>query len=735
MQPFKLPSSGPYQPASSFPPQPARPAPPNQPSSGQPSIRRAVIALRGEQADHLNPHRFTIPDIVRAPRSEHAKPLTSEEVHRLLDGIPRAYNIRCTVDYHPESNAEGHPQGARTLTYLPERLNDKGRGVKVTAHINADNALAELEIRQLFTRTPALPGAPAEVVEGAIQGAGFQAAPTHRPGSAAAMHMRRTMEAPSGTGRHHASLPQVSGTQEEIDLVVADALSYSGLKHGDLTANQQHELSEAAAGPSQGRQDRINTVLTTIQVRRRMDEILRGPQTGQLTIAREDVNRYAGQFLDHYHTVRIEGARQGDPSLAALQVNVRMERQQGYSCAQHAINAALNGPFTALVELAAHEAHGESNRTNGREATIQAVEGKLKDMYQRGVFPETVIAHLQAAGIPVHSMNSIPVTSADGRLQADPEQMKFLDQLAIDRLILQTNTTVDDRAGISHYVAFHRYGEQWVLLDSLRTQPEFITPYQYLREVKADQFTAIWPQNVLELPEVQIPERETSDVPQAAAGSARSRSSSLSSAPPSEAGDTQLVAETENRLHRQNSIERVSEETLAFAQSRRRGKTSDFIKEHFAKKIAERNQAKSEQVPIDQDAATKYYEEWIEEKGRTRMPDNLREHNRQKQTERAKRLLGEDATSNDYKRLIKQRVAERRLGKGTTTADYDRFNRDKLAKKMFGEAATNTHYEKHIISTRAKRKLGEEATPADYKRHMKNELAKKRKSLNQSKEV
>ena len=98
--------------------------------------------------------------------------------------------------------------------------------------------------------------------------------------------------------------------------------------------------------------------------------------------------------------------------------------------------------------------------------------------------------------MPMHCYAHLPIAHAQG---LDPVQARFLDGLPTDRLLLQADRYEGDSTS-SHYVAFRRDGEQWVLLESLHHVPQYgVAPSTYLLgDEKIKNFTALWPQHALQ---------------------------------------------------------------------------------------------------------------------------------------------------------------------------------------------------------------------------------------------
>ena len=151
----------------------------------------------------------------------------------------------------------------------------------------------------------------------------------------------------------------------------------------------------------------------------------------------------------------------------------------------------------ALVSLE-HFAHWEAN-TRGQQGVPSDVEHIINDMLALGVHPESVHGVLHSLEIPTHFYVSRPVNNAQGVLGLDPRQARLLDSLPTDRLLLQADN-YEGNSAVSHYVAFRRDGDQWVLLDSLRDAPQYgVAPSDYLlRDEGHRSFTAIWPENALQ---------------------------------------------------------------------------------------------------------------------------------------------------------------------------------------------------------------------------------------------
>ena len=191
----------------------------------------------------------------------------------------------------------------------------------------------------------------------------------------------------------------------------------------------------------------------------------------------------------HYGGVTIDGPHLDE----AGRRHFYLERQCGHACAQHAVNAMVGGPLVSLAHFAQWEAHALAQQG------IQSDMGQIAaDMLALGVHPESVQGVLHNLEIPTHIYASRPITNAQGMLALDPRQARLLDNLPTDRLLLQADR-YEDNSTASHYVAFRRDQDQWVLLDSLEAEPQYgRAPSDYLLHDEGHcSFTAIWPQHAL----------------------------------------------------------------------------------------------------------------------------------------------------------------------------------------------------------------------------------------------
>ena len=143
-----------------------------------------------------------------------------------------------------------------------------------------------------------------------------------------------------------------------------------------------------------------------------------------------------------------------------------LEQQCGHACAQEAANAMVGGPLVSLLDFARYETNAQAPQ----EAMPVPMADIAADMLTQGVHVETVQGTLQALGMPMYSHAHRPVDNDQGVPMLDPAQAHALDRLQTDRLLLQADR-YEGESVTSHYVAFRRDGEQWVLLDSLQEVP------------------------------------------------------------------------------------------------------------------------------------------------------------------------------------------------------------------------------------------------------------------------
>ena len=526
-------------------PEPPRPATPVRPASraagwtasllrtaaASPSPGAAELPQLIERLQDGDPaYAFIRPAL--APHNEGELPLTDDRINQLFNtfrsilrreaagarlrgSVPSRSKFTILYD---EPDLQEAPQAARTIVcHVAERKGEVDTWANL--HIDANNALSRLEVytdaqpgysgptpswsAQFAPIVPAEPSShspnldgfaraqspePIGIADSNVNRGERGHTPPTPPENERSRQRRRVDRSPGPSSpRTHAGLQQAA-REEDAGTAMHTALATFDMDLNQLNDGQQEMLERAASGPTQGREERIHRVLFPIQMRRRMDALLAQPQVEPLDIG---VEAFTGSSNPGRHqAVQINGAQQGNPALPALNLNLYMERQAGLSCAQHAINAAFGGPFASMEALARQQVGADAEPAEFQQA--------LATITNAGVFPETAIDYLQRTrNIPVHTFFGRPTVSPDGLLQQDPDQLDFLDRLPTDRLILQSNVTIDDRTGVSHYVAFHRYGQQWVLLDSMAPAPQFTTPSQYLRMHAASNFVAIWPRNRL----------------------------------------------------------------------------------------------------------------------------------------------------------------------------------------------------------------------------------------------
>jgi hypothetical protein len=279
--------------------------------------------------------------------------------------------------------------------------------------------------------------------------------------------------------------------EQDSRLAIDTALAQFRISWTSLDEAQQDAVWRAArdvprgASSHRARQEQIQATLLNIQMARRLEELRLLRQTGEMAIDPAQLAQGADRPVTFHDGVTIEAPEDTEDEESLFY----RERQQQWSCAQHAANAMIGGPRLLMRHFAAYEA-GLSDRQDAIEATMRAT----------GVFAETVCAVLQQAGIATHTFDYVPPVDP-GNEQARLAQFTVLDELDTDRLLLQSYITLEteDRrhVGASHYVAFRRVGQEWVLLDSRGEQQDGISPSNYLLTRGATHFTAIWPRNRL----------------------------------------------------------------------------------------------------------------------------------------------------------------------------------------------------------------------------------------------
>ncbi|WP_151636884.1 hypothetical protein [Noviherbaspirillum aerium] len=196
-----------------------------------------------------------------------------------------------------------------------------------------------------------------------------------------------------------------------------------------------------------------------------------------------------------------DGIRDADGSL-----HYYLEKQTEQSCAQHAVNAMLGGPFVSFNQFVQHELRNRPANTTRSEANI------LDAIARGGVEPESVLGVLHGQGFATTAYRHVPAAGADDRPVINWEHLAQIDDLDTDRLLMHASTVTENShtgrmtALGSHFVAFRRDSQtrQWVLLDSVRLSAQTMAPLEYLRDLDAgsgllNEVTVIAPRHRLRL--------------------------------------------------------------------------------------------------------------------------------------------------------------------------------------------------------------------------------------------
>ena len=282
--------------------------------------------------------------------------------------------------------------------------------------------------------------------------------------------------APAVPPRSHAALQR----QTQAFSAIAKALGHFGDMQW-LTLNEAHRQALLAAATDLPSASPSPDVTETEQRQQRLHAMLSSIQQIE-----QDMNRLSRQ--PPLSPRVIEGPYREE----AGQPHFYLERQDGHACARHAVNAMLGGPLVSLAHFAQWEARIQAQQ----DLTPAALAQMAADMREQGVHLETVQGTLESLGIPTHlyAYRSIPHIQG-----LDPVQVRFLDGLPTDRLLLQADR-YEGNSATSHYVAFRREAGQWVLLDSLHGAPQYgVAPSAYLLgDEQILHFTALWPQHALQ---------------------------------------------------------------------------------------------------------------------------------------------------------------------------------------------------------------------------------------------
>ena len=295
--------------------------------------------------------------------------------------------------------------------------------------------------------------------------------------------------ASAGPARTHAALQR----QARVPQAIGAALREFGMRWQTLNPQQQEHLRTAATHlPSRPSsrdatqaaiRQRLHPLLSSIQERARL-----ATQTQHVLQVIDPSQLNASVSFTHYDRETIDG-----PHLDhADQPHFYLEQQFMHACAQHAVNAMVGAPLVSLMQFARTEAR----RQAAGEVATSTIMG---DLLEQGVYHETVRETLQELGMATHLYVHCRVDNEQGMPILDPDQARFLDELKTDRLLLQADRYMENDSTSSHYVAFRRMGDQWVLLDSQRPVAQYgIAPSTYLLRTNGiKHFTAIWPQHAL----------------------------------------------------------------------------------------------------------------------------------------------------------------------------------------------------------------------------------------------
>lgn len=453
--------------------------------------------------------RFIVP-----PRSR-TEPATmpDQEIINLLSSISRLADAWQLTSQH-------HQQGGRTLTFThPDRETDP-RAPVVTLSIGRDNALRVFQIdtagsvATCWFAPKTLPQPPArrqslELLPRASHADPAGAGRKHRLTPPSPPRNRTPQpDAPAGPSSAAAAAWTHAGLQQQAQDNQASTMINHYLAHFRMNwhaldrAQQQAVWNAAshvprdASHPGAARQHQVQAALLRIQVTQRMAWLssLRQEQpmvidTAHLAQDNEVTPVFGGAAIDGPHVNR----------LGELQFYLERQPPGSWTCAAHASRAMVGAPWLSMRDFARHEAAADiAGLELGPEPTPAHIQATEDLQCMQGVHPETVQAVLERMGMATHRFTSVAIPDADGTLRTDQAQFDFLDTLNTDRLLLQSEITLEDNTGASHWVAFRRAGEQWVLLDSLAGAPQHgVQPSQYLRSQGATHFNAIWPQHRL----------------------------------------------------------------------------------------------------------------------------------------------------------------------------------------------------------------------------------------------
>lgn len=516
------------------------------------------------------PGQPPVESFIVPPRSR-TEPATmpDHEVINLLSSISRLADAWRLTSQH-------HGQGGRTLTFTRPNQENDPRAPVVTLSIGRDNALRVFQVdtagvvNTCWFAPKILPQPLAR-----RQSPGLLPRAPHGDNTAAGKKHRLTPPSPprartpqpgatagpsTATWTHADLRQQAQGNQAST--VINRYLEHFQMNWHTLSPEQQRAVWNAAThapqdapNPGAVRQHQVQAALLRIQVPQRMAWLSSLRQEQALVIdtahlAQDDqvATAFAGATVDGPHV----------DEFGETQFYLEIQPPGIWSCAAHASRAMVGAPWLSMTDFARHEAAADISGPGpgpGPEPTLEHIQATEDLQHMRGVLPETVQAVLERMGMATHWFASVAIPDADGTLRTDQAQFDFLDTLNTDRLLLQSEITLDNSTGASHWVAFRRDGEQWVLLDSLVGAPQHgMQPSEYLRSQGATHFNAIWPQHRLV---------SRADAPEAEAGSDAA----------SEAGSERSFDAHDERIgaHRSNAEAGTSNRNAAASRQERRG--------------------------------------------------------------------------------------------------------------------------------------------------------------------
>jgi hypothetical protein len=379
--------------------------------------------------------------------------LSQHEVIEMLNRISMQPVVHAEVQYVHAEHATTNPHGARQLIYRSVK-SDPPKGLQVTLHIDDGNRLSRMVLQPIH----------AGIVMPQRRQASFSPSATEHP----------VTPARPRAGWTHALYPTASPPRPARGRGDSHLPTNAPPRQRSLTHADLRQQASAAGQPGQpGQQPRLERFF--------MDRLPDFQQAGLQHINPEDLGKNEFEPIARYDRHTVDGPHYD----AWGQPRYYLEYQIGHACAQHAVNAMIGGPFLPLHAFVRHE-HDHQPPGMPRR-TLETIDTTIAE---EGVQASTVLAVLEGAGIEATSFHPTTATGPAGEPMLDWDQLELIDHLDAERFVLHCSALAEDaHTGamsvlMSHFVAFRRLPQtqQWCLLDSLKEEPQVVTPSDYLRQ-------------------------------------------------------------------------------------------------------------------------------------------------------------------------------------------------------------------------------------------------------------